>query len=70
MNVGLKYAENHSVQIQQIARDTLTEAGISTRPFVSCPVDLLQYKEEYFKVLSVAKELIPFVNEPETKRES
>ncbi|KAL5520382.1 hypothetical protein ACEPAG_9606 [Sanghuangporus baumii] len=37
------------------------------RPFVACPAHLVHYREAYFNVLSAARSLVPYIEDPEVK---
>ncbi|KAI5122674.1 hypothetical protein M0805_007934 [Coniferiporia weirii] len=52
---------------EKIAKETLTEAGASARPFVSCPPHLAFHRQAYLNMLSAARSLVPHVKDAHSK---
>jgi hypothetical protein len=53
----------------QLAKDTLSEVGVSARPFVPCREEFVQFKEAYYDMLVVAQPLVRHVHDGDTRRE-
>ncbi|EJD04965.1 uncharacterized protein FOMMEDRAFT_154116 [Fomitiporia mediterranea MF3/22] len=51
----------------EIAKETLSEAGASARPFVACPAHLVRYRQSYFEMLSAARSLVPYMKDADVK---
>ncbi|KAL5525219.1 hypothetical protein ACEPAF_9088 [Sanghuangporus sanghuang] len=66
-NLPMYLVASYSIKPTQIARDTLSETGVSAHPFVACPAHLIHYREAYFNVLSAARSLVPYIEDPEVK---
>ncbi|KAH8112077.1 hypothetical protein DFH11DRAFT_536614 [Phellopilus nigrolimitatus] len=51
----------------EIAKETLSEAGASARPFVPCPPHLELHRQAYFDMLVAARALVPHVLDADVK---
>ena len=52
----------------EIAKETLAEHGVKTRPFASCCAEYAKHREAYFDMLNAARDIVPDVRNEELRR--
>ncbi|THG92644.1 hypothetical protein EW145_g8641 [Phellinidium pouzarii] len=61
-------AQEKLVNNIEIAKETLTEAGVSPRPFIPCPPHLGFHRQAYFDMLTTARSLVPHIKDADISR--